>query len=255
MTYTENGKRWVDLTEFPGYRVSDEGDVESRRTNSGRLRSDWKRLKQQTRRGYRDICLSDGTGMQVIRSVHRLVLEAFIGPAPDGCQACHYDGNPENNCASNLRWDTAVANWDDRKRHGRGSDGSRNGRSKLSDADAVAIYKECEACTSAWSDIADRYEIGKTQVSNIARCKTYVKALEAAGCVIPLQAKHNFCPGESHQNSTLSDSQVVAIFRIAHRGVATQRRIAEWFGIAQATVGGIARGVKRSETLRAAGCL
>lgn len=47
-----------------------------------------------------------------------LVLEAFVGPRPEGTNCCHWDGNPKNNCVSNLRWDTQSANLLDAVRHG-----------------------------------------------------------------------------------------------------------------------------------------
>ena len=49
---------------------------------------------------------------------HRLVLEAFVGPCPDGMVACHNDGNASNNELDNLRWDTQSANINDKNRHG-----------------------------------------------------------------------------------------------------------------------------------------
>lgn len=52
-------------------------------------------------------------------SVHRLVLAAFVGPCPDGMEACHDDDNPRNNRLSNLRWDTKSANHRDKVRNGR----------------------------------------------------------------------------------------------------------------------------------------
>jgi hypothetical protein len=33
-------------------------------------------------------------------------------------EACHNDGDPDNNVAGNLRWDTKSANARDRRRHG-----------------------------------------------------------------------------------------------------------------------------------------
>lgn len=51
-------------------------------------------------------------------TVHRLVLNAFVGPCPDGFAACHNDGNKLNNSAGNLRWDTYQANNADRAKHG-----------------------------------------------------------------------------------------------------------------------------------------
>ena len=50
--------------------------------------------------------------------VHRLVLEAFVGPCPAGMVACHNDGNSRNASIDNLRWDTMKANVADSIKHG-----------------------------------------------------------------------------------------------------------------------------------------
>ena len=57
-------------------------------------------------------------GRQRTRLVHHLVLESFIGPRPEGMEACHWDGDASNNCLNNLRWDTHVENEHDKVRHG-----------------------------------------------------------------------------------------------------------------------------------------
>lgn len=49
--------------------------------------------------------------------VHRLVMEAFVGPAPDGHECCHRDGDAGNNSLSNLRWGTPSSNNYDRTTH------------------------------------------------------------------------------------------------------------------------------------------
>lgn len=49
--------------------------------------------------------------------VHRLVLEAFVGPCPEGMEGCHNNGNGLDNRLENLRWDTHQANMDDRRTH------------------------------------------------------------------------------------------------------------------------------------------
>lgn len=54
----------------------------------------------------------------VHRTMHSLVMEAFVGPRPEGMQVCHNDGNRENNRLSNLRYDTPSANAADRYLHG-----------------------------------------------------------------------------------------------------------------------------------------
>lgn len=50
--------------------------------------------------------------------IHRLVLEAFWGPCPDGHVACHYDDDSSNNHLDNLRWDTRSGNEYDKVRNG-----------------------------------------------------------------------------------------------------------------------------------------
>lgn len=63
--------------------------------------------------------------------VHRLVLEAFVGPCPDGMECCHNNGDGSDNRVENLRWDTRKSNHRDSMRHGTDCRGERNGRSKL----------------------------------------------------------------------------------------------------------------------------
>ena len=57
-------------------------------------------------------------GVQRTRLVHHLVLESFVGPRPQGQEACHWDGDASNNALSNLRWDSHKANEADKLRHG-----------------------------------------------------------------------------------------------------------------------------------------
>ena len=53
------------------------------------------------------------------RYVHRLVLETFVGEAPPGTQACHWNDDPEDNRLENLRWGTLSENTLDKVRNGR----------------------------------------------------------------------------------------------------------------------------------------
>lgn len=50
--------------------------------------------------------------------IHRLVLMTFVGPCPEGMEACHLDGDVLNNGVENLRWDTHESNMGDKKEHG-----------------------------------------------------------------------------------------------------------------------------------------
>lgn len=53
------------------------------------------------------------------RTVHSLVLEAFIGPRPEGYVCCHYDDVRTNNYVGNLRWGTYSDNAIDTIKNGR----------------------------------------------------------------------------------------------------------------------------------------
>jgi hypothetical protein len=57
--------------------------------------------------------------------VHRLVLEAFIGPCPPGMMCRHLNGNPSDNRLENLRWGTPKENAEDSTRHGTHANGNK----------------------------------------------------------------------------------------------------------------------------------
>lgn len=52
------------------------------------------------------------------RFVHHLVLEAFVGPMPEGHEGCHRDGDRTNNHLGNLYWGTRAENVRDAIEHG-----------------------------------------------------------------------------------------------------------------------------------------
>jgi len=103
---------------FPAYEISNYGIVRSWVMAGGFRREHPKRLKLVEMVGkYLRISLYNGD-KKVSVLVHSLVLTTFIGPRPKGFQACHNDGNPQNNYVGNLRWDTQVNNFNDQIRHG-----------------------------------------------------------------------------------------------------------------------------------------
>lgn len=65
------------------------------------------------------------------RLVHRVVLDAFVGPAPQGCECRHLDGDPTNNHVRNLAWGTHKQNAEDMVAHGTSTTGERNAMAKL----------------------------------------------------------------------------------------------------------------------------
>jgi hypothetical protein len=73
--------------------------------------------------------------------VHRLVMLAFVGPKPEGLETCHNDGDPANNCLSNLRYDTPSSNQMDRYKHGNMWVGEKCLASKLKDSQVLEIIR------------------------------------------------------------------------------------------------------------------
>jgi hypothetical protein len=101
---------------FPGYLVTSDGKVWSsagRRRRSGR----WLHFVVMPNVPYLRVALYR-RGQQHKFLVHRLVLEAFVGPCPEGMEACHNNGDPADNRLENLRWDTHSRNTVDCLQHG-----------------------------------------------------------------------------------------------------------------------------------------
>lgn len=120
ITSSESGEAWRPIPDFHGYEASDQGRIRSvDRYVTG---SDGHR---RLRRGKVLSPASDGLGRLHVplpgrktRRVHRLVLEAFVGPCPDGMEACHANDRPSDNRLVNLRWDTRSENQRDSIRNG-----------------------------------------------------------------------------------------------------------------------------------------
>lgn len=116
-------EQWKPVLGWEGaYEVSNMGRVRSLdRTiaqRDGTSRFFFGRiLSQANMNGYRTVGLHM-SGSETRRTVHRMVLESFVGKRPAGMQACHYDGDRANNKLSNLRWDTIEGNVRDKFRHG-----------------------------------------------------------------------------------------------------------------------------------------
>lgn len=133
-------ERWRQIADIPTHEVSDLGRVRSvpRKGTGGRILVPFHMPRDGRVECYR-------VNLPVVRrsytrSVHRLVLDAFVGPRPDGLVGCHGDGNPANNALRNLRWDTQKANVADALDHGTVARRERHGFSKLTE-DAVRCIR------------------------------------------------------------------------------------------------------------------
>lgn len=133
-----------ELEEFEGYAVSPDGRVFSCRiankwkdkTNpTPSFGSQWRELNPGRLCGYPSVEMAGRK-----KTVHSLVLTAFVGTRPEGAQACHYNGIPTDNRVENLRWGTVQDNADDKARHG-SHKGMKHIKAKLTDDDVREIYR------------------------------------------------------------------------------------------------------------------
>lgn len=113
-------EEWRPVPGFEAnYQVSDKGRVRSTPGGTGRNRDHGRVRVQTLTGGYPCLTLTDRSGKRAFVKVHRLVCEAFHGPAPEGKPfALHGDGDKQNNAASNLRWGDARDNALDAVGHG-----------------------------------------------------------------------------------------------------------------------------------------
>ena len=144
-------EQWRAIPGFPDYEVSNLGRVRSwrKRGAHGGRDSKPRLLVPDLVKGYARVGLCKETKRNP-RWVHRLVLEAFVGPCPEGMEARHFpDRTPTNNTVANLSWATHKDNSRDKIAQGTMpmgdrhysrtrpeclARGERNGRAKLTAA-------------------------------------------------------------------------------------------------------------------------
>lgn len=175
MSAEQSTVTYRDAPGFPGYRVGDDGSVWSSSYRTGRvdgkgtavrIGGEW-RLKKQCphRKGYRTVTLAV-EGREHRAYVHRLVLEAFVGPCPEGCECAHANGGRADNRLENLSWKTPVDNNADKVAHGTLLRGDRCPWAKL-DAAAVAAILHRRAAGESCGQIAKTLNVRKQAVSDV----------------------------------------------------------------------------------------
>lgn len=152
-------KKWVmgqsvefrDIPNHLGYKAGSDGSIWScwkmqangyGKTGGKQVLSDkWKCLKGYPRRedGRLRYTLKQNDGKYRRKYGSHFILEAFVGPKPEGMECCHNDGNCLNNAIENLRWDTIYANRADMVKHRTACHGEDGGNAKLTDKQAEYI--------------------------------------------------------------------------------------------------------------------
>ncbi len=141
-----NEVEYRPILGWPAYHVGSDGSVWSSWQIHGNqpatmTRINWRRLRSRKDKRGRAAVRLYRPGENITRCVHLIVLEAFVGPRPDGMEACHNNGDNTDNRASNLRWDTHRENILDKFRHGTMPLGEKHHAAKLTEEQVIEIRR------------------------------------------------------------------------------------------------------------------
>lgn len=150
LTLSSTGERWRPVPGHDGYLASDQGRVYSlsRWIHRSRGIPFWKKgrlLKQSLGPPH---CPYLNVGSR--RSVHRLVLLAFVGVPPKGWWCDHLNGDKTDNRLCNLEWVTAAEN-------------NRRARAKLTKDDVRMIRRS----TKKGTELAALLGVSTSHISGI----------------------------------------------------------------------------------------
>jgi hypothetical protein len=163
-------RMWKDISGFEGlYRVSDRGVVESKHGGS------WRPLKpgRVTKTGHLHVILCK-QGVSVGKYVHRLVLEEFCGPCPEGQECRHLNDLPgDNRWPENLVWGTRQQNKDDMVKNGLVVKGEGLPQHKASTAEVIEIRRRYDSGERQRSIRPDYPHLSQPTISDICQRKLW----------------------------------------------------------------------------------
>lgn len=147
---------WRDVDGWP-YQVSSLGRVRSLRAIRPHSSAD----------GYQRVHFYDGSNI-AHPLIHRLVAEAFIGPAPSTAHVVsHINGNPSDNRPENLEWATVLQNATRRKEHGNYPSGANVYNAKLTNEQAAEIRRMHKSGTKNISRLARAFGVSRPCIKRV----------------------------------------------------------------------------------------
>lgn len=222
------GMEYRPIEGFPGYRIGRDGSVWSQK------KGPWKKLlTHKSNFGHIFVSLRNQHGECKSPFVHRLLLEAFVGPCPAGMECCHGDGNPSNNALSNLRWDTKKNNMADRESHGRTQKGQGVNTCKLTPeqaSEAIELIKAGETL----ADIGRKFGVSYLAIRQIKDGNNW-KHLSGGPVPVPPNRPHHSPQGEKHGAAKLTAAIVVEA-RQRHAAGESCKSLAAAYGVDHTTI-------------------
>lgn len=173
-----NSEIWKWIKGFRGiYKISSEGRLKSMARNISMIDGRTYRLAEKIiekpkRGGYKQVSLINKDGTYWYPLIHRLVLEAFTGPCPEGMECRHLNGKRWDNRVENLTWGTRLENGRDRILHGTSLRGESNVNAKLTETDIPKIRRLRKEGMSA-NKTAKLFGVSKKTILNIDHGKIW----------------------------------------------------------------------------------
>lgn len=166
---------WLPVPDFDGYyEISNFGNIRgiTRTVSRGNKHGSYTYvakgmcLKQKLdKNGYLYVSLSKNNKKKNFYA-HLTVLRAFFGPAPQGMQGCHSDGNKTNNHLGNLRYDTCMGNHADKIKHGTSGRGEKSTKAKLTSQE-VSQIRSLNGVSQ--NQVAAAYGVSQQHIGKIVR--------------------------------------------------------------------------------------
>lgn len=240
-------EHWRDVPGFEGYyRVSDWGRVKSLDRKFISFSAKAGRFVEVTWKGrillakaardthYDEVTLCKGAKIRRKVKIHLLVLEVFVGPYPEGMEACHNDDNKRNNRLSNLRYDTHVNNCKDRTTHGN----SIAGNTVLADP-AKEIPEIHRLYNEGWTvhQLADRFG---GSIYSILLGQAYRRYQPEKKDRAVMRRSGRI--GRNHHKAKLTEADIPLILAALKTG-RTQSDVANEYGVSQGIISSVFLGL------------
>lgn len=129
--------------------------------------------------GHKTVTLAGSKEKQRTQLVHRIVLEAFVGPCPEDMEACHWNDIPGDNRLANLRWASRTENMYDRSRNGKDNNATKNAtecaRGHAFDEENTIVYSDGHRACRKCKNSAERRRHAEWRTKNPIPERTHCK--------------------------------------------------------------------------------
>lgn len=156
---------------FPSYAISQNGRVWSFPREGSSTYGMWRKSGKDGG-GYPKISLWENNFERTIH-IHRLVLETYVGPCPDGMECCHLNGDKQDNRLENLEWNTRSKNHQDKKKHGTFLNGIKSPLAKLTEEQVRLIFNAYHDGAYFQYELADMLGVSQTEIYRIVTKKRW----------------------------------------------------------------------------------